>query len=199
MPPTSPGPRRRRADAAQNADRIVDAAVSQLRARPDATITSIARHAGLARVTVYGHFSSRAELVDAAAQRVMAEGDGALDVAASHPDPIKAVTELIELSWDLMDHSRSIVLAASEELSMSRLRELHRPREGRVTALIERGQARGVFRDDLPAWWLVTSIHSVFHGAGSDLTSNRLVYPRPVSALITATVLALLLNPAALS
>ena len=56
---TTPSPQRRRSDAARNAERIIAAAISQLRSRPDATVTSIAREAGLGRVTINGHFPSR--------------------------------------------------------------------------------------------------------------------------------------------
>lgn len=194
MPRTTRSPDRRRADAAKNAERIVEAAISQLRNRPDATITSIAREAGLGRVTIYGHFPSRRDVVDAAVDRVIAEGQDDLDAVAQDPDPARAVECVIGLSWNVMDQSRSIVLAASDELSPSRLRELHETFEARIVALIERGQAAGIFRTDLPAWWMVTAIHRVFHGAAADRTSNRLHHGQ-VPTLITGTVLALLRHP----
>ncbi|WP_157324888.1 TetR/AcrR family transcriptional regulator [Nesterenkonia alkaliphila] len=178
----------------RNAERIIEAAVSQLRHRPDATITSIAREAGLSRVTVYGHFESRRAIVEAAVDRVIAEGDDALDAAANEKDPVRAVECVLELSWHLMDQARSLILAASDELTPERLRELHEAPAARVTALIERGQAADAFRTDVPAWWLVTAIHSVIHGAASDLINNRL-HHGPVLTLITGTVLALLRHP----
>lgn len=194
MPRTTSSPDRRRSDAVENAERIVAAAISQLRNRPDATITSIAREAGLGRVTIYGHFPSRRDVVDAAIDRVIAAGQDDLDAVAQDPDPARALECVIGLSWNLMDQSRSIVLAASEELAPSRLRELHETLEARIVALIERGQAGGIFRTDLPAWWLVTAIHHIFHGAAADLTSNRLHHGQ-VLTLITGTVLALLRHP----
>lgn len=69
----------RRTDAVRNAERIVEAAVLQLRQRPDATMTSIARAAGVGRVTLYGHFASRRDLVDAAIVRELADAQHALD------------------------------------------------------------------------------------------------------------------------
>ena len=50
----------RRADAQRNVQRILDAAVACLAERPNATMADIAKVAGLGRVTLYGHFSSRA-------------------------------------------------------------------------------------------------------------------------------------------
>ena len=195
MPRTTPRPEYRRSDAVRNAERIIDAAISQLRTRPDATITSIAREAGLSRVTIYGHFPSRTALVDAAVGRVIADGQEPLDAVADDPDPVRALECVIGLSWHLMDQSRSIVLAASDELTPARLRELHDTLEVRITALIERGQTAGMFRTDLPAWWLVTAIHRVFHGAATEMTRNRLHHGQ-VLTLITGTVLALLRDPA---
>lgn len=191
---TTLSPQRRRSDAARNAERIIAAAIAQLRSRPDATVTSIAREAGLGRVTIYGHFPSRTALVDAAVDRVIAESQEPLDAIAAEPDPVKAVKGVLELSWHLMDQSRSLVVAASEELTPARLRELHHTLEARLTALIERGQAGALFRTDLPVWWLVTAIHQIFHGAATDVASNR-IPPRQVLPLIIATVVDLLREP----
>lgn len=194
MPRTTITPERRRSDAARNAESILAAAISQLRTRPDATITSIAREAGLGRVTVYGHFPSRTALVDAAVGRVIADNQEPLDGAAENPDPVRALECVLGLSWQLMDQSRSIVVAASDELTPARLRELHAAFEARICALIERGQAAGIFRTDLPAWWLVTAIHRIFHGAATEVAGNRL-HQGQVLSLLTGTVMSLLRDP----
>lgn len=184
----------RRSDAERNTERIIEAAVSQLRLRPDATISSIAREAGVGRVTVYGHFSSRCALVDAAIARVLDDGRDVLDDAADDPDPALALERVIGLSFQLMELSRSVALAASEVLAPSRLRALHAAPAERVAALIRRGQSEGVFRTDLPAWWLVTSIHQIFHGASSELSARRVI-PSQAQAFLVGTVLALLRRP----
>jgi serine phosphatase RsbU (regulator of sigma subunit) len=64
--------RRRRADAEQNFSRIIDAAVELLARQPAASIEQIAAFAGLGRATVYRHFPTRTELVEAAARHAMA-------------------------------------------------------------------------------------------------------------------------------
>jgi serine phosphatase RsbU (regulator of sigma subunit) len=56
--------RRRRADAARNADRIMRAASELLRAEPDASIEEVAEAAGVSRATVYRHFKNRDDLVE---------------------------------------------------------------------------------------------------------------------------------------
>ena len=58
--------RRRRADAEQNLIRIIEAAVELLDRQPGASIEQIAAAAGVGRATVYRHFATRTELVEAA-------------------------------------------------------------------------------------------------------------------------------------
>ncbi|MEV0572442.1 TetR/AcrR family transcriptional regulator [Micrococcus luteus KDCGSN] len=184
----------RRSDAERNTERIIQAAVSQLRLRPDATVASIARKAGLSRATVYGHFSSRHSLIDAAIARVLDENRDVLDDAADDPNPVHALERVIGLSFQLMDFSRSVALAATDALTSTRLRALHTAHAERVATLIRRGQSEGIFRDDLPVWWLITSIHQIFHGSASDLSAQR-VLPTQAQALLIGTVLALLRRP----
>ncbi len=70
MPHTATRPSRR-ADALHNADKILDAAVACLGHNPYASVSEIAQAAGVGRVTLYGHFSSRETLVEAAMIRVL--------------------------------------------------------------------------------------------------------------------------------
>ena len=56
-------PRAPRRDAAENRVAILDAAISELNHDPDASLETIASAAGLSRRSIYGHFSTRDELV----------------------------------------------------------------------------------------------------------------------------------------
>ena len=75
--PTASGTerRRRRADAAQNAERVLHAAIDVLRAEPDASLEKIAAAADVSRATVYRHFGSRTRLLDAARRHAAAGTD----------------------------------------------------------------------------------------------------------------------------
>ena len=64
---------RRRADAERNIEAILDAALARLGRDPSASMTEIAKAAGVGRVTLYGHFPSREALVDTLFDRSLAD------------------------------------------------------------------------------------------------------------------------------
>jgi TetR/AcrR family transcriptional regulator, mexCD-oprJ operon repressor len=179
----------RRADARHNVEKILVAAVACLSRNAGASVSEIAQAAGVPRVTLYGHFPSRDALVEAALTRVLSEGDkvlGSLDLTG---DPRDALSVLIGSSWLLIAQSTAILEAAQASLPPGRVQELHAKPAQRVDDLIRRGQAEGVFRDDLPANWLVSVLHNVMHGAAIDVAKGRLD-PADAPRFISETILA---------
>lgn len=179
----------RRADARHNVDRILRAAVTCLGRDPAASMTDIAREAGVGRVTVYAHYPSREALVEAAMVHVLAEGDEVLEAVDLTGDPRDGLRALIESGWMLLAQSTSVLEAALAALPPGRVQELHAKPEQRVHDLIRRGQADGVFRTDLPAQWLASVLHYILHGAVGDVAAGRLdpaAAPRYLSAVTLA-------------
>lgn len=164
----------RRADAQLNAEKILKAAVSCLSRNPEASVSEIARSAGVGRVTLYGHFPSREALVEAALTRVLARGDEVLERLELTGDPGEALRGLIESSWLLMAQASSVLRAAQAALPPGRVSDLHAKPRQRVNDLVIRGQAEGAFRDDLPAQWLAGVLHHVINGAAADFADGRL-------------------------
>ena len=112
---TAPTPRAtKRADAVRNVERILDAAIACLTERPTASMADIAKRAGLGRVTLYGHFASRAELLEAVVVRVLEQGERALGAVDLSGNPRDALSRLIESSWLLTSQAASIIAAAEE-------------------------------------------------------------------------------------
>ncbi|HEV7710200.1 MAG TPA: TetR/AcrR family transcriptional regulator [Asanoa sp.] len=184
----------KRADAQRNIDAIAAAAVDCLSRDPDASVNEIAKTAGVGRVTLYGHFPSRADLVDAAFARAIEGGDAILNAVDLDGEPREAMTRLIDASWQLVNQFRSLLAAAQHTLPPGRIRDLHAEPADRMRRLIERGQADGVFRTDLPDSWLISVIQNVMHGAADEITAGRLK-PSDASGFISATVLAALTAP----
>ena len=194
--PQAPSPRPRRADARRNIEAILDAAIACLAGNPDASMAEIAAKAGVGRVTLYAHFKTRAELIEAVLARTTAQAHDTLDAVDTSGDPYAAVARLIAASWLIVNQFRFVLAAAQRELPAECIRCAHDDVLGRVQALIERGQRAGAFRTDLPVTWLASLSMSVMHGAASDVSAGRLTAAQAPS-VITATMLAALTPPGA--
>jgi TetR/AcrR family transcriptional repressor of mexCD-oprJ operon len=184
----------RRADAQRSIAAILDAAIRCLSRNPDASVSEIAKAAGVGRVTVYGHFPNRADLVDAALTRAIDDGHAGLDAVDLSGDPRQALARLIDSSWQLVNQSRLLLIAAQEVLPPGRIRDLHAGPAERMERLVERGRKEGAFRTDLPTTWLVAVLHSLMHSAADEINADRLT-PDNAATYITATVLAAFTPP----
>ncbi|MGW3645654.1 TetR/AcrR family transcriptional regulator [Streptomyces sp. NPDC000878] len=179
----------RRADAQQNVERILDAAIDCLSHNSDASVVQIAQAAGVGRVTLYGHFPSRDGLIEAALTRLLARGDEVLEDLDLTGDPRTALDTLIRSSWLLIAQSSAVLEAAQTVLPPGRIHALHARPEQRVRDLITRGQTEGVFRDDLPASWLASALHHVLKGTVADV-ANGTLDPEDAPRFITQITLA---------
>jgi AcrR family transcriptional regulator len=179
----------RRADAQRNVTAILDAAQDCLVRNPDASVAEIAQAAGVGRVTLYGHFKTRAELVEAVFARVVTDANAALDAADTTGDPRDALARLVAATWQVVDQFRGMLRAAEQELPAEAIRGHHDRHLRRLATLIGRGQRSGEFRTDLPRDWLVTTAYSSIHAAAADCAARRLDAAEAAS-VITATLLA---------
>jgi TetR/AcrR family transcriptional repressor of mexCD-oprJ operon len=168
-PPRSP-----RADARRNIEAILDAAQQCLVADPGATVAQIAERAGVGRVTLYGHFATRADLLDAVFRRVSEEADSALEGIDTSGDAVQALTRLVTATWPLVHRTSAVLAAAERELPPERVRSHHDAHLARMQALIRRGRHDGVFRTDLPESWLVATAYAVMHAAAAETRAERL-------------------------
>src|SRR5215469_9042159 len=117
--------RPQRADARRNVAAILDAATDCLARDPEMSIASIAAAAGVGRITLYGHFKTRAELVDAVMVRTVAHADTILDTTDTGGDAADALARLVASSWQIVHQFRNILLAAQRELPAERIRGVH--------------------------------------------------------------------------
>jgi TetR/AcrR family transcriptional regulator, mexCD-oprJ operon repressor len=191
---TGPPPRPQRADARRNVTAILEAARASLARDPDATVADIAAAAGVGRVTLYGHFPNRAELVEAVLSLVAGEADAALAGTDKAADPVTALVELVRSTWQVVDQFHAVLQAAQQELPAESIRGHHDPHLRRIEALIRRGQRAGVFRRDLPRGWLVTLCYTVMHAAAAESAAGRLKSAE-AGDVIAATILAAFTPP----
>ncbi|MGH8879058.1 MAG: TetR/AcrR family transcriptional regulator [Stackebrandtia sp.] len=184
---------RRRADAERSIARIVSAARTMLGRDPDATIDDITKAAGVGRMTLYGHFKTRPELVEAALADALREGEERLTAVELPDDADTALRRLLASSWALVAESTSLLAAAKEVLPPERLHQLHGAPAERVEELIRRGQGQGVFRTDLPLPWLVNAVYYILKGAAEENRAGRLT-DADAAGIVTATVRSILSN-----
>lgn len=184
---------RRRADAERNIAAILDAAVERFAASPDASMSDIARAAGVGRVTLYGHFASRDELLQAAVSHAMEQVHAAFDGLDLDRRPTgEALEAMLRASWHMIERHRAFFAAAHQQPSAA---HHHGPAADhhhehvfqRLDELIARGQADGTFRADLPASWLAAACLGLVHAAVTQVESGRMTPGAAVDALL-ATV-----------
>jgi AcrR family transcriptional regulator len=157
----------KRADARRNVEAILGAATALLAVDPGVSVNEIAKAAGVGRVTLYGHFASRAALVAEVGARAIASTDQALTSIDFDGDPRDAMARLLEATWQLTHRFGAIVVAASEALTPVEMQRVHEELARRVRALLERGRDAGVFRGDMPVAWHLATIQAVLHGASA--------------------------------
>ena len=185
----------RRADAERNAAAIVEAARAAFGRGETPAMNEIARAAGIGRVTLYSHFSSREEVLDAVLDRVFIEADQAVDGARPESGPAEAALErVVRTSWSVLDGCRRIRGAALALRGSEHLRERHDRAAERVEALVDRGRVEGVFRSDLPRNWLVTLFFAILHAAADEVDAGRLDTGRAADRLV-ASVLSVMRPP----
>src|SRR5919198_4763624 len=117
--------RAQRADARRNVAAILEAATACLTRNSGASMGEIAQAAGVGRVTLYGHFKTRAELVEAVLTRTLERADAVLEATDTRGDPRDALTRLVAASWQIVDQHRSVLHAAEQELPAGRIRGKH--------------------------------------------------------------------------
>ena len=183
----------RRADAKRNVAAILAAAVECLARNPDTSMGEIAAAAGVGRMTLYGHFKTRAELLSAVLTRVIGDARDTLDAVDVSGDPRDALARLVGSSWLVVDRLRLVLAAAQRELPAERIHQAHERVLDRVQSLIERGRDAGAFRADLPVAWLVSLAMNVMHAAAAEVTARLTSGEAP--SVVAATLLAALTAP----
>lgn len=186
------GPAHRRSDARRTHARIVRAASQMVLGRRQITMSALAREAGVSRPTLYDHFTSTQDVLEAAVARAVALGQQVVDdVDAETASPTEALARLLQNRWRALADHDELHRLATETLPPGRMHALHRAAEESLTALVERGREAGDFRTDLPTSWLVTVVYGLLHQAAQEVLAGRLTKDE-AGDLLSRTVLSTL-------
>lgn len=146
------GPRRLRADAARNHQRLIDAAAEVFAARGiDATLDDIAQQAGVNVATAYRHFANKHELAREFLRQCIDRAVADAEEAAAQPDPWAGLTLFLERSLELIASNRALVDVLTRAYGGEHFAELLQRTSPPLERLLARGRANGVVRADVAA------------------------------------------------
>jgi len=181
MPPTR---QPRRADAQRSVDSILDATLEVLASDPDASMAEIARRAGVVRATVYVHFPTRENLIEAVTRRAISDVTEAIQVAEpARGDPADALRRVVTAAWRTLGRFHTLV-EVNARLPHADLHAMHQPVLAILVPLIERGQRDGIFRGDVPVAWHLSMLLALIHAASSELSAGRMSRTAVEAALV---------------
>ncbi len=166
--------RTRRADAAANRLRILDAAREVFAARGlEAEMKDVAARANVGVGTLYRHFDNRDDLLAALIRETREEMLGRFRSAVRDQPPEGAFRAIIHASGEKFERFGALVdvamaggLPGAGE-SIDEFKSL-------MSDLLRRGKAAGTFRADLDAQVAVAALESIFHsGSMAELVRSR--------------------------
>ena len=152
-------------------------------------MSAIARRAGVVRATIYVHFPTREALVEAVTERAFAEVAGVISAAEpERGDPADALERVVAATWRTLGRYHALIAINVGAHTHEELHHRHGSVLGTLLPLIERGQADGVFRADVPATWHLAMVMALIHAGSAELQAQR-VPDADAEAALVATVL----------
>jgi TetR/AcrR family transcriptional regulator, mexCD-oprJ operon repressor len=178
----------RRAVADRNRRGILDATERLLAKRAPLSMAAIAAEAGLSRPTLYAHFKTLPDVLEAAVKRSVDDSLEAIEGAEPEVGPAdEALERMLEASWRQLAGYDALARGAAEYLPTESLHRTHAPLMAQTAGVIERGQANGTFRRDLSIPWLVNVYYSLIHAA-DELARTRGVQRSEVLTMLKSTI-----------
>ena len=178
-----------RAIAEHNVDAILDAVEELLARRAHTTMSAVARQAGVSRVTLYAHFATWQEVLEAAVARAVDRTMAALRAAEPDEGPAdEAVDRMVGAAWQHLARYGAMAQAVSEVMNPEAVARTHHAAHQTIGALVERGQREGSFRTDVPAGWLVTACIALIHTCADEVRAGR-IDDRDAAGILTSTSL----------
>jgi len=147
------------------------------------------------RATIYVHFPTRETLLEAVTERALAETAAAIaEAEPERGEPADALARVVGAAWRRLGRYHALVAINTGTQAPEELRHRHGPVLGRLLPLVERGQAEGAFRTDVPAGWHLSMLLALIHAASTEQRAGRVPTDEAEAALV-ATVLGAVASP----
>jgi AcrR family transcriptional regulator len=172
--------------AERNVEAILDAA-EELLSQGHANISAVAAQAGVSRVTVYAHFPTWTALLEAAVERAVRQTMTALQ--SVHPEdgpPIEALDRMLAATWQHLARYQAMAAAVAELLTPEAVTRTHQAAHHTIGTLLQRGQAGGSFRTDLPTRWLITASIALVHACNDEVRAGHIDQHDAIRILTTS-------------
>jgi TetR/AcrR family transcriptional regulator, mexCD-oprJ operon repressor len=164
----------RRAIAEGNVRAILDATLALLEHDSEPSFVEIARAAGVSRPTLYAHFPTREDLIEAVVARAVDEVGREARAARLDEDSAAAALErLVKMLWRKLSRLSTLARLSGEILPPERRRQAHETGLEPVRQLVIRGQESDEFRHDQSPEWMVSVLYALLHGAADDVAAGR--------------------------
>ena len=105
---------------------------------------------------------------------------------ANDGTPVEALDRMIAAAWQHLARYGAMAAAVAELLSPEAVARTHRAAHQTIGALLERGQADGSFRADLPAGWLVAACIALVHACSDGVRAGQIQEHDAVRILTTS-------------
>lgn len=160
----------------QSPPSLLQTATEVLVADPAASLSDVAKAAGIGRTTLHKLYPTRHALLVALAHDALdllerTDREAGLDAPGAQAPAVlrRLVTAAIPLGPRMAFLRRERSLDTEPEL-VARLEALDAP----VRALVRRAQAEGIFRADLPDEWVVASLNTLVFAAWELIAQGRI-------------------------
>jgi AcrR family transcriptional regulator len=103
-------------------------------------------------------------------------------------EPEEALERVLRATWHKLSDFHTLLAINTSRLSASELHRRHQPVMTLFVPLIERGQEKGVFRNDLPVPWHLAMIRAIAHAASAEVRSGRIEESQVEDAMISTAL-----------
>lgn len=142
---------RRRADAVENRDRILDAARTVIMSSDELRLNAIAKRAGVGQATLYRHFPTREHLLAEVYRYDVEELVAAAPALLARYDALNALARWFQRVADYARVKRGVFAAVEVAVWQDLSAHSLGPIGDAVTILLDAGKAAGVLRPDVDA------------------------------------------------